>query len=180
MYGMIHRALLNMIEEQHPDPAVRAAFHQDPALFISASTYDDAVTFGLVQKAAAAFDLDLPQFLPRFGLHWIRFAAEGPYRPIIDFMGDSLPDFIGSLNTMHQGVRESMPGAAMPTFDVIESRDGYLCVRYSSCRSGLRPFVEGLFLGLFDRFRLAGDIRVRSLEGNDLEFALTFAPIVNP
>ncbi|MDE2621030.1 MAG: heme NO-binding domain-containing protein [Sphingomonadales bacterium] len=135
-----------------------------PADMISAMVYPDDLTVELFQAAAARLGLSLEACLRRFGRHWVRFAAEGPYAGIMDFVSQDLAGFIANLDRMHQAVRAAMPGARVPSFTLLAQEPACLRVGYRSSRQGLEPLVVGLLEGLLDRFGLTGRVE-RSGQG---------------
>lgn len=161
MYGMIHKALLGMLEEQLPPGApnpLAAAHVERPDLFFSASSHEDAVTLGLVGQAAGALGLDADTFMQRFGEYWITFADRGAYAPLMRIAGSTLADFITNLDRLHMGVREAMPTADTPRFRLVRNEGGALVVAYASNRQGLESFVRGLLQGLLRRFGHSGSV----------------------
>lgn len=177
MYGMIHRAILDMANELSPGGRSDLLEPDGPfqaELFISAATHDDAVTFALVEAAARRLDLSQDEFLHSLGRYWIRFADSGSYGPLMRMAGDTLEEFVSNLDRMHEGVLDGLPGAITPRFELRASEAGRLVVRYISPRKGLEPFVGGLLRGLLDRFGLRGEVGAPSPAGDGFDFVVTF------
>lgn len=178
MYGMIHRAIRNMIIEAKGEGvwdelARRSGF--GPAEMISGEVYDDEVTLTLLAAASECLEIPADDLLVRFGRYWIIFAQRGSFNHIMDFTGKDIQSFIANLDRMHEGVQAVMPQARMPSFNVIENSLGKIAVAYKSQRSGLELFVLGLLQGLLDRFGLAGSVEQHGRRDGASIFVLRYA-----
>lgn len=179
MYGMMHRAIQAMVIEDAGTAAWHAIEREldvGPADMISAMVYPDERTIALLGAAAARLGLPLEECLRRFGQHWVRFAAAGPYAGIMDFVSHDLAGFIANLDRMHQAVRAAMPGALVPSFTLLAQEPGRLRVGYRSTRQGLEPLVVGLLEGLLDRFGMAGRVERLGQGKAGAEFAVIHWP----
>lgn len=141
---------------------------------IIAESYDDALTARLLSTAADRLGMTQDEALIAFGRYWVHYAANGPLGSIMDFTGDDLVGFIGNLDLIHSNVQFVMPAARMPKFALIRNDPGCLVVRYRSGRSGLMPFVTGLFEGLLDRFGLTGEVESLGSADGAFDFRITF------
>jgi hypothetical protein len=178
MYGMIHRAVRQMVTETAGAETWRE-IERDAAVgpreMISALVYDDAVTFAIVTASAARLGITVDDALRRFGRYWIQFNVNGPYSNIIRFIGRDIETVIANLDRMHSALLATMPDASMPSFSIVESAPGLLRVRYNSERTGLDIFVAGLMEGLLDHFGHTGEV-TRYPDGNHdgTDFLLRF------
>jgi len=163
MYGMIHRAMRQMVQEELGEEAWLALEQKldiGPTELLTGMVYDDALTLEIVAEAAARFNLSVDQILEAFGQYWVRFAGQGSLSSIMKFTGQNLASFITNLDRLHLAVGSAMPGARLPTFSTLENAPGHLVVEYRSDRVGMEPFVKGLLQGLMDRFNACGEIAV--------------------
>ncbi|MEY3633951.1 MAG: hypothetical protein RLZZ61_361 [Pseudomonadota bacterium] len=163
MYGMIHRAMRQMVHEELGEDAWFALEQKldiGPTELLTGMVYDDALTLQIVAEAAARLNLSVEQCLVAFGQYWIRFAGQGSLSSIMKFTGQDLASFIANLDRLHLAVGAAMPGAQLPSFAALENEPGHLVVEYRSDRVGMEPFVMGLLQGLMDRFQTRGDIKV--------------------
>jgi len=161
MYGMIHRAVRELVIERTGAAAWEAIEREagvGPAELISAAVYPDPLTLRVVAAAAAQMGMETADFLRMFGRHWVRFAGSGPYAGIMDFAGHDLAGFISNLDRMHRAVQSAMPEARVPQFTLVRADAAGLVVRYGSAREGLEPFVVGLLEGLMERFGHGGAV----------------------
>ena len=163
MYGMIHRAMRQMVHEELGEEAWRALEQKldiGPTELLTGMVYDDALTLQIVSEAAARLNLSVDQCLVKFGQYWVRFAGQGSLSSIMKFTGKNLASFITNLDRLHLALGAAMPGAQLPSFTTLESAPGHLVVEYRSDREGMEPFVRGLLQGLMDRFHMRGEIEV--------------------
>lgn len=178
MYGMVHRAIRQMMLDQLGAAAwaeVERETASGPADMISLCVYDDARTMALLTASARHLGLDMHDALRIFGRYWIRFAEQGAFGSIMDFTGRDLISFITNLDRMHQAVQLAMPDAQVPSFTLLDAVDGRLRVRYRSERVGLEPFVVGLFEGVLERMGEIGVVEHVPSTGSAAEFAITLA-----
>lgn len=161
MYGMIHRGIRFMVEQElgaNVWDEICSKHAIGPEHLISAHTYDDGVTIGILEGAADRFGLELSDLLQTFGRHWIKFAERGSYGAMMDFTGKDIATFVANLDRMHHAVVVAMPNARVPSFRLAEQSDTELIIEYRSERTGLEPFVVGLLEGLLIRFGHCGSV----------------------
>lgn len=186
MYGLVNKAV--------EDLAVRLGGHDlwaaiveraglEMPVFVAMESYDDAITYRLVEAASEILELSPAEVLEAFGEHWILYTGRKGYGPLLSAMGTTLPQFLGNLDAMHSRVRLSMPDLRPPSFACEELDDQTLCVRYWSERPGLAPMVTGLLKGLGKRFGV--DVVVTPTDprpdGVDHDsFLVTYTPAHDP
>jgi guanylate cyclase soluble subunit beta len=165
MYGMIHRAMRNMVHEELGEDAwlaLEQKLNIGPMDLLTGKVYDDALTLDIISEAAARLNLSVDQCLIAFGKYWIRYADQGSLASVMNFTGQDLASFINNLDRLHLAVGAAMPDARLPAFATLSSDPGHLVVEYRSERVGFEPFVLGLFQGLMHRFHTSGQIEVLS------------------
>lgn len=182
MYGLVNQAVEDLAVRlggpQLWATIVDRAGMEQP-VFVAMETYDDALTFRLVEAASDVLGLPPSEVLEAFGEHWILYTGSQGYGPMLDAMGTTLPQFLGNLDSMHSRIALSMPQLRPPSFACEEIDERRLVVRYWSERTGLAPMVVGLLKGLGSRFGL--DISVThsdaSADGGDHDsFLVTYLP----
>ncbi len=179
MYGMIHRGIRFMVEQELGEniwDEICSKHAIGPEHLISAHTYDDDVTIGILQGAADRFGLQLPELLQTFGRYWIKFAERGSYGAMMDFTGKDLATFVANLDRMHQAVVVAMPAARVPSFRLAERSESELVIEYRSERAGLELFVVGLLEGLLIRFGQCGSVACLSGTATPGTFRVTLDP----
>jgi hypothetical protein len=165
MYGMIHRAMRNMVHEELGEDAwlaIEQKLNIGPMDLLTGKVYDDALTLEIIAEAAARLNLAVDQCLIEFGRYWIRYVDQGSLASVMNFTGQDLVSFIKNLDRLHLAVGAAMPDARLPAFATLDSGPGHLVVEYRSERVGMEPFVMGLLQGLMERFHTHGAIEVAS------------------
>lgn len=155
MYGMVNRAIQDMVVRDHGEETWRAIARRadtDAEIFVSNRSYDDAVTYALVGAAAEVLGLPVRDVLFAFGRFWVLTTAREGYGQLLDASGPTLPAFLRNLPTFHTRVSLALPALRPPTFTVLEEGVSHLRLRYESERAGLAPFVEGLLDGLAEHY----------------------------
>lgn len=175
MYGMIHRALRQMMIDRLGPSAwakVELETNTGPADLISLCVYGDSKTIALIAASAARLGLPVDEALRDFGRYWVRFAELSSFGPIMDFTGEDLVTFIDNLDRMHRSVVLAMPDARVPSFSLLDETRERLLVRYRSDRTGLEHFVVGLLEGLMDRLNETGTVEIAGRDGQAIDFAI--------
>lgn len=178
MYGMVNNALQDLVTRHLGEGAwlrLAAAAGIEDGLFISLESYPDDVTYTLVGGAAEALKLPVEAFLKEFGRHWISYAMQTAYAPLLR-APRSLSEALESLDDMHQRIQRTLPKLNAPSFRFHPSTNGGT-LRYSSSRTGLAPFVIGLLHGLAELHGTEVTIRHTTPRAPDTdfdEFELTF------
>lgn len=177
MYGMIHRAVRQMIYDQLGEEAWQALERKldiGPTELLTAMVYDDEVTFRIVGEASARLNLSIDECLFAFGQYWIKYAESGSLAPIMNFTGATLPSFIDNLDRLHLAVGAAMPGARLPNFTMLEHDAGRIVVEYRSERTGMDQFVSGLFHGLMLKFHTKGSVSLLNRTDGALVFEILY------
>ncbi|HMJ12574.1 MAG TPA: heme NO-binding domain-containing protein [Polyangiaceae bacterium] len=162
MYGLINAALKQFVLEAHGAEVwdrIAASVAPGIAQFDKMSPYPDELTFRIVASASELTAIDADVLLGDFGDFWVSYTSEQGYGPMFDVAGDSLRDFLLSLDTLHARVGRSFPKLRPPSFRFDTIDPSTMRMHYVSSRSGLCPMVFGLLRGLGRRF--ATEITVR-------------------
>lgn len=173
MYGMVHQAARAMAIEVLGETGwntVLAKCGLDDRHFISKEVYTDEITLKLVGAVCEVAQMDTGDLLQAFGRYWISFAQTTSYGPMMDRFGDTLEEFLDGLDDMHSRIQASLPGADMPSFEVIAADDHRIDVVYRSNREGLERFVIGLLEGLVQRFDEPGVVSMA--DGEETVFTI--------
>lgn len=120
--------------------------------FISNQTYDDKITYDLVQAASKVLELPIEELLKAFGHHWVLVTATKGYGPMMDAAGRDFESFMMNLPTFHARVVLIYPQLRPPRFVCSKTGDRQLELQYESDRQGLVPFVFGLVEGIAMKF----------------------------
>lgn len=180
MYGLINKALKSMIIERFGEAqwqSVMAAAGVPDDSFVTMRSYDDEVTYKLAGAASEVLEAPLEACLELFGEYWISNTASESYGSVLDVMGDSVESFLESIDGLHDRISTTFINYVPPSFSVDYLDDGRVKVTYMSQRTGLTPFVVGLFTGIGKRFDKTVTIVNQKTEQDDrgetTEFTLT-------
>lgn len=161
MYGMIHQAAREMIHQLHGPDAwakiLRKSGLSDEA-FISAQHYSDDMTLQLIRTISQSTGKELETVLEEFGGYWITFSDASSFSGIMRMAGDNLFSFLANLDRLHASIKTTMNKAVTPSFEVVRSTETTIDIMYRSDRTGLVPFVRGLFYGLLAHFGETGTV----------------------
>jgi predicted hydrocarbon binding protein len=156
MYGLVNAAFRELIVSYYGAvkwDEIRAHAGVRDDQFSKMGAYPDEVTYRMVSSAAQTLGISGEQVLIAFGQHWVTYTDQEGYAALFEIAGDSLPDFLLSLDDLHVRVGQNFPRLKPPSFrfDVIDRTT--MRMHYLTSREGLCPFVQGLLLGLSARFR---------------------------
>lgn len=155
MYGLVNKAIQEMVcshfsEETWQEIKQKAEIDVD--VFLSMEGYPDDVTHRLVKAASIVLGLSSAEIMQAFGEYWVKYTAQEGYGEMMDMSGDTLPEFLENLDTLHARVGISFPHLQPPSFECSEMEEDSLKLHYHSTREGLSPMVMGLVKGLGTRF----------------------------
>jgi len=157
VYGLVNKAIEDLALSIGGEPvwqAIIARSGLDVVSFVSLDSYDDEITYRLVEAASAELGLTPEQVLEGFGEHWVRYTGRAGYGPLMGSFGSDVGSFLHNLDSLHARVTLLMPQMRPPSFTVEELGPDRFVVHYRSVRQGLGPMVTGLLRGigaLFDR-----------------------------
>ena len=172
MYGMVNRALQEMVETNHGPELWERILRQagvDIDVFISSEGYPDELTYRLFGAASEEMGVGADQILEDFGIHWIVETAQRSYGDMMASNGTSLGEFLANLPTFHDRVSMIFPHLSPPEFKCSDVQARSIRIQYRSKRVGLAFFVRGLFLGLAQMFATPASVEhvVKRGSGSD-------------
>jgi len=182
VYGVINKSLRDMMLNQYGEQAWERVFKRSGVpddSFLAMRSYDDAITYQLAHAAADELNIDVQSALKSFGVHWVEHTLPSSYETLARAAGGDMLQFLGNLNALHDRISSTFIDYLPPEFEVKHLPDGRVEVIYISTRVGLTPFVEGLLIGLGDRFEQRVDIHeINPLpvsEGEKTAFIITLS-----
>lgn len=117
-------------------------------------SYEDSVTYNLVGAASKILNISVEDFLINLGKFWITYTANEGYGELMEMAGTTFPQFLSNLDNMHTRVGLIYSKLKPPSFVVNEIDNENLLLEYHSDRHGLASLVNGLLLGLGEKFNL--------------------------
>ena len=170
MYGLINKAMQSMICEKFGDEQwdrIQAASGVPEDSFLTMRSYDDAITYDLVGAAAEVLGAPVDDCLKMFGEYWVLETAAKSYGQLMDASGETMVEFLGNMNALHDRITGTFLDYVPPEFEVEELGDQRHRIHYISKRQGLVPFVVGLLSGLSQRFN--SELEIHHQEQLDVE-----------
>ena len=167
MFGLINKAIVELIKTRYGEDRWRevlelAGVPDEP--FLSMERYPDELSFKLVHAASNHLQIDAEEILQAFGRYWMLYTAERGYGELLKAHGETLPEFLSRLNTLHTRVQLCLPHLVPPNITVEDEAARSLTVHYRSERQGLTPLAQGILEGLGARFGLDLQIVVERKE----------------
>jgi len=182
MYGLVNRAIENMIRSQHGDDTwerIRGRAGVQVEMFVGMASYPDDVSYRLVGAASEILGRPAHELLEAFGEYWTLYTAEQGYGDLFRKSGTSFPGFMQNLHSLHTHVGRLFPNLQPPSFWCTEVTEHSLRLHYQSSRPGLGPMVIGLVRGLGRMFDTDVTIvadQTREQGAAHDQFLVTFAP----
>lgn len=162
MYGLVNRALEEMIRTGHGDDtwdAIKARAGVDIDVFIRMESYPDEITYRLVGATCETLNISSDEALKAFGEYWVLYTGADGYGEFLDSAGSSVFELLGSLNDLHSRVGVLYENLSPPSFECTDVTANSLVLHYYSKRNGLAPMIIGLVTGLGKRFETPVAIR---------------------
>ncbi len=156
MYGLINRAIQDMVCEHHSSDVwekIKAKANIEESRFLVLHSYPDDLTHRLVKAASEVLGLTCSEIMQAFGRYWVEYTGKAGYQELMEMAGDNLPDFLSNLDELHSRVGVQFPELKPPEFDCEQPDDQTIKLHYQSSREGLAPMVIGLVEGLGERFQ---------------------------
>lgn len=155
MYGLVNRALEELIRKAHGDDAwekIKERADVDIEVFVRMNAYPDDITYRLISAASELLNQPADSLLRAFGEHWTLYTGREGYGSLLDDAGSTLQETLSNLDDLHARVGLMYPDLKPPSFRCSDvTRDG-LVLHYYSSRRGFAPMVVGLVEGLGKRF----------------------------
>jgi Haem-NO-binding len=181
VYGMVMKSIESYVLH-HLGPSAWSEVAAENGLeytsLIATEGYPDEQTVGLVVSSARLFDLAPAEMLRKLGDYWIDYALASPMRELMTRNGRDPGEFITGLNALHVRTQLVFPQMRPPEFEALPDSDRSVRVLYSSPRTGLEPFVEGLLMGVARMFGVQGTVERLPASGADVtaEFRFCWTP----
>jgi len=155
MYGMVNKAIEEMVTAGQGEAVweqIKQRAGVEDEVFVSTEGYPDEMTYALVAAASETLDTPVAGILEAFGVHWVVKTAQEGYGDMMAAGGKTLREFLVNLPNFHSRLSMAFPHLAPPQFLCSDVQERSVRLQYRSQRSGLAPFVVGLFKGLGQLF----------------------------
>jgi len=180
MQGVIYKSIEDLVISAHCADTwatiLQKAGVDDPA-FVGISRYPDELAGRIIGAASSVLGVPPEDIMRAFGRHWTNHTAPTYYGDLMAFAGTSFIEVVNNLDQMHARVSLVFPNYKPPSFRCEAVADGKIRLHYRSERKGMGPVVEGMLIGLGDRFGLTVEVvpeRLRD-DGHDHDqFIVTY------
>ena len=169
MYGLINKALREMVQERFGQEAWESVFEASGVpedSFLTMRSYDDQLTYQLVGAASEVLGAPAEDCLVMFGEYWVAETASKSYGPLMDASGDNLIEFLVVMGLLVPPVA----GVYLADFFIFKRHD------YSEQHLEDRPAVRlnavlvALGTGLLSTVMFYQDVSITSLGALDSLF----------
>lgn len=155
MYGLINRAIQDMVCEYHGSDVwekVKTQAAVEESRFLVLHSYPDDLTHRLVKAASEVLKMSSGEIMQAFGRYWVEYTGKAGYQELMEMAGETLPDFLKNLDELHSRVGIQFPELKPPEFEADQTDDATIELHYQSSREGLAPMVIGLLEGVGEHF----------------------------
>lgn len=155
MYGLLNSGLREYVTTRYGsatwDTVVEKSGVGDQ-IYSKMTSYPDSVIYSLVGAVSSETGESADSVLCNFGEAWVGYTARSGYEAMFSIAGDSLREFLLSLDELHAKVGRSFPNLVPPQFRFGAIDPNTLRMHYLSTRQGLCPMIPGLLKGLSVKF----------------------------
>lgn len=183
MYGMVNAAIKQHITTAYGTETWNAVFSTSGLQsddFYHMEAYEDSESVSLVVSASQVLDKTPGEFLEEFGEYWITYARNSDYADMLEMAGDTLPEILMNLDSMHARIGFSFEALQPPSFWCTEVEEGSLNLHYVSDRSGLSAMVIGLVKGLGNMVKVECEVTQVAFKDQGAEhdiFSVTYTTV---
>lgn len=149
MHGIIFAALQEYTRDRLGDRQSREIF--GGRYYTMAETHPDDELTRLLERAAEAAGLTMPELLREFGAFTAKTVFARLYPAFYEIAGGTRPFLLTVEDRIHELVRATIPNAAPPALSVRARDEEVIEIEYASPRRLCR-LLEGLVLGTGDRY----------------------------
>ena len=154
MYGMVNEGIRTFVTRNFGVEAWNSICNDadiETTQFERLGSYDDAVTYCLVDAVAKYTELPPEKVLKVFGEYWVDYAEQSGFENLLKISGKNFVERVQNLDDMHERILLTMPNLKPPSFELEEVGENTYDLSYYSTRSGLGSMVVGLLHGLAEQ-----------------------------
>ena len=117
MYGMIHKAIRDMVKTVHGEQAWQSVLSESGAAdgdFLSLRSYNDEIAYNLVGACSKILGAPAEACLEDFGRFWILVTASEHYGDMMRSYGQDTFSLLGKMDEMHERISSTFSGYKPP------------------------------------------------------------------
>lgn len=155
MHGLINWSLQNFITETYGAPDwenIAQAAQLDSAGFEALMTYDDAITFAVIDAASARLGKPREALLLDLGTFLCSHPKSEAVRRLLRFGGETFADFLYSLDDLADRVHLALPELEMPDIELWLNAPGNVTLHCRSDYPGFGHVMVGVLQAMADDY----------------------------
>jgi len=155
MHGLVNRAIQVFVRDTYGADAWAALMRTlDLGIenFESMLSYDDKISFQMVDAACAQLGRDRGAFLAALGTYLVSHENVGALRRLLRFGGDTFLEFLYSLDELGDRVRIAVPELALPPISVSKSAPTEYRIKVDRGLDGFVHVLVGVLRAMADDF----------------------------
>ncbi|QDC10233.1 heme NO-binding protein [Oceanicola sp. D3] len=168
MHGLINRAVQCFVRDIYGAEAwakLGAAVGVGPGGFEAMLTYDDKVTFRLIDELCRMRERPPEDILEDLGTYLVTHDNTRPIRRLMRFSGQSFSELLFSLDDLPDRARLAVPELEVPDLLLTELQPGRYKLQVSSPHGGFGPVMAGALRALADDYGALAFLEVQDAMG---------------
>ncbi|MBV0911633.1 heme NO-binding domain-containing protein [Anianabacter salinae] len=182
MHGLVNRSIQSFLTRTR-GRSVWAAIAETAGLdedgFDILEVYDDAVTWVMLDAAAARLGLPRDMLIEDVGTFIVAHPELGALRRLLRYGGPTYPDFLHALAGLPDRARLAVATLELPVIDVAEEAPSRFRLTLTGGPDGAGPFFLGILRAMADEYGVLaivsldqrGDRATLTVDIADLDFA---------
>ena len=163
MYGIINNTIKDLVIHKFGEEEWEAVLENsdlDIDFFISNETYDDSITYKLVESIVSRTQIPVTDLMETLGEWWVTNVSKEKYGALMESGGATMQEFLKHLPIFHNRVMLIYPKINAPEFRVSNLEENSLHIHYYSNREGFKHFVLGILYGLGKMYKTSVEVDV--------------------
>lgn len=155
MHGLINRSIQCFIADTY-GPAVWTDIAEAAGIgaegFEAMLTYDDPVSYAVLDAAALQLSRSRESILEDIGTYLVSHPTTEPLRRLLRFGGASFAEFLDSLDDLQGRGRMAVPVLDLPALELQEHTPGRFTLHCRSANPGLGHVIVGVLRAMADDY----------------------------
>lgn len=167
MYGIVNQSMAELIYQSFGKEkwdTIRQASGVEFDFFRKDQTFDDFISFELIETASSVLKIPKRELLKTFGFHWIQVSARKKYGDLFLSYGNTFRDFVLNLPNLNSGMLLVYPRLNPPEFLIETNSDTQLLLHCYHKRGGSTDFIIGVLQGIGVLFDTTIELKFLSSE----------------